>query len=220
MRPSAPLLRQSFGYRRTWQAILQLHHCQGAFTRDDLRALTQSKSQTLGAHLRLLVRGGFLAELSQTQGLTASAKVYRLIRAQPDAPKIHVDGSLPDQDSAADQMWRTAKIIKQFSAQDLAIQASTDRQLIALADAQDYCKYLCLAGYLAIIGPQTADSAAVYRFLVSKNTGPQAPVVQRLKAVCDPNLGALVWTSHGGSPLPPPSLSRSGLSRPGNRRRA
>jgi hypothetical protein len=186
---------QRRGIARYWQIILELSKENGTFTLTDVEGQTTAKRQTVGDYILRLTKAGFLAVVADNGGANGQAKVYRLVRKQSDPPKVRRDGTLLADDTARDQMWRTAKIIKEFAPKDLAIQASTEAQPVSELDAKDYCKFLRLSGYLAVLRPSKPGTQAVYRFLASKNTGPKAPRVQRVKAVFDPNLGVVVWTS-------------------------
>ncbi|GAB3451978.1 hypothetical protein [Insolitispirillum peregrinum] len=183
------------GHARYWQIILDLHRSSGEFTITDVEGQTNAKRQTVGEYILRLTRAGILEVASENGGPHGQAKVYRVVRLQSEAPKVRRDGTVVVPDTARDQMWRTAKIIKEFSPRDLAIQASTEDRQVSERDATDYCKFLRLGGYLAVVRPSKPGVQAVYRFLLSKNTGPKAPMVQRIKAVFDPNVGVVVWSS-------------------------
>jgi hypothetical protein len=61
--------------------------------------------------------------------------------------------------------------------------------------AQDYLNQLALAGYLIEIkkGQAQGTHPTRFRFNPARNTGPRPPMIQRTKAVYDPNLGQVVW---------------------------
>jgi len=176
-----------------WRVVLELHRAQGTFTVSDVEQQTSAPRKTISDYLNRLLRAGILGCVGDGGGKTGQAKLYSLLKPQSDPPRVRRDGTISQGNPARDQMWRTAKILKQFSAKDLAIAASTEECVVNERDAKDYLKYLRLAGYLAILRPSKPGLLAVYRFLSSKNTGPRAPMVQRVKTVWDPNINKMVW---------------------------
>ena len=75
---------------------------------------------------------------------------------------------------------------------------------VSEASADDYIIFLHRAGYLKMIAPAKVGGfskvreKARYRFLSHKNTGPKAPMIQRVKHVYDPNLEQVVWPKEDG----------------------
>ncbi len=116
-----------------------------------------------------------------------------------DAPRVTRDGKRITRGLAREYMWRTMRILHDFSTRDLAAQASTDDVIIKHADAKNYIKYLHKAGYLIIIMPAKSgnkpgtSTQARYRMPASRYTGPRPPMIQRTKQVFDPNTGEVVW---------------------------
>lgn len=178
-----------------WRIMLELSRDGATFTLTDVEQRTNAHRDSVRDYMLRLEKAGFLEVVSTDGGATGQAKVYRLVKRQPEAPRPRRDGTLATAGSARDQMWRTAKIIKEFSPKELAITASTEECQVKEADAKDYCHYLLKAGYIAIKQASQPGRQAVYRFLPTRNTGPKAPMVQRVKAVFDPNLSQVVWTA-------------------------
>lgn len=183
------------GIEAYWRIILEFDRSYGFFTVTDVLMSSNARRDTVRDYVMRLLRGGYIEVAADDGGSTGRAKVYRLVKRQAEAPHLRRDGSVASQGSARDQMWRTAKIIKEFTAKDLAIQASTEECQVEEADAKNYCQYLRKAGYLAVKRASQPGRQAVYRFLATKNTGPKAPMIQRVRAVFDPNLRQVVWTS-------------------------
>lgn len=195
-RPITEMAGQSVrGIDAYWAIILDLHKSAGQFTLTDVEMRTNAPRRTVGDYVLRLVRAGILAVVAEDGGATGKANIYQLVKPQSDTPRPRRDGTLAEQGGAREQMWRTARIIKEFSARDLAIQASTEECMVNPRDALDYCHYLLKAGYLAVKQAAAPGVPAVYRFLPSRYTGPKAPMVQRVKAVFDPNTGEVVWTA-------------------------
>lgn len=189
------------GRQGVWEAIRALRE----FSVADLEHRTGTRAATIRTYVMGLERAGYIerigrqstdakfARANQFQGL-----LYRLINdVGIEAPRVTRNGEPVTQGAAREQMWRTAKILSEFDARDLAIHASTEQQPVQLEDARSYTRYLHKAGYLAVIHRGAPGRFVRYRFLASRNTGPEAPQVQRIKQVWDPNIGQVVWPRDG-----------------------
>ena len=118
--------------------------------------------------------------------------VYALARdVGVEAPELDARGVAPFRGAARDQMWRTMKMIDEFTCRDLAVHASTAEVKVGLNGARTYIHFLSKAGYLARCGKQ--GTTAIYR--LAKRTGRDAPIITHLPAVFDPNLGRIVWSA-------------------------
>lgn len=191
-RKSASVAAATGGGRNAiWVAIRELQE----FEVKDLPA--GIPKTTINTYLTGLVNGGYLKRIKQTRfkdGRWQPGR-YKLVRdVGPVAPRVRRDGKKPITGAVQDQLWRTMKIRKEFTAKDLAIHASTKQVRVAVASALTYCHYLARAGYLAVVHAGTKGAPAVYRFLASRNTGPRPPIVQKIKQVFDPNTNEVVWT--------------------------
>jgi hypothetical protein len=176
-----------------WAAIRQL----GTFTALDVEDATRIHPDTVKTYARALERGGYLERVPAPgrdgQGRYARA-TWRLVRdVGIEAPRVQNDGRPVTQGQANEQMWRTMKILGEFTYLDLAVQAATPECAVAEGAAKSYCKVLARAGYLVHARPPSARAHTLYRFVPSRNTGPRPPMIQRIKAVFDPNLGRVVW---------------------------
>lgn len=88
--------------------------------------------------------------------------------------------------SPEQNMWTAMRQLKSFSPRDLAAQATTEETAVTLDDAQDYCRALLGAGYLAVAKKAVPGKGlAIYR--LTRNTGPRAPREKRVRAVVDAN---------------------------------
>ncbi|MBK67898.1 MAG: hypothetical protein CMP22_07175 [Rickettsiales bacterium] len=183
------------GHEAIWEHIL--NNKSDAFTIRDIDQHTNGKTDSVRDYLKRLVKAGYVVELDEKVG---KAKLYRLIKRQKKAPRLSRDGVESTQGTARSNLWRTIKMIGAFTARDLAISASTKSFPITENYAADYVHFLSKAGYLKKLkgskaGGNKGRSAkqAVYRLIPSKNTGPKAPMIQRIKSVYDPNLERVVW---------------------------
>lgn len=181
---------------RVWAAIRTLKQ----FTLTDIWCKARVHQATSKPFVDGLVRAGYVRELGSVNFIAKSAVVavdemlYELARdAGVIAPRVRRDGSAVTQGLGREQLWRTARILKEFDARELALAASTDRVRVAHSEANHYCSYLQRAGYFAIARASKPGTAARYRFVPARYTGPRAPMIQRVRQVYDPNLGEVTW---------------------------
>lgn len=88
--------------------------------------------------------------------------------------------------SPEQNMWTAMRQMKSFSPREVAAHAATEETEVTLEAAQDYCRALLGAGYLAVARKAVpGKTPAIYR--LTKNTGPRAPRVSRVRAVVDAN---------------------------------
>lgn len=89
--------------------------------------------------------------------------------------------------SPEQNMWTAMRQMKGgFTPRDLAAHASTEETPVHLDTAQEYCRALLGAGYLAVTRKAVpGKTEAIYR--LTKNTGPRAPREKRVRAVVDDN---------------------------------
>lgn len=192
------------GRQIIWQTMRKLRK----FTVSDIEGATRINEGTIRTYVRGLERAGYIKRfgrqdrsdsITHVKGSFAPM-IYDLVRDTGiEAPRVTRQGGPVTQGRAREYLWRTLRIIGEFSYRDLAVQAATDEQPIVEADARDYVKHLHRAGYLVATTPAKpgnkpgTGSPARYRLLPSKYTGPLPPMVQRVKQVFDPNLGKVVW---------------------------
>ncbi|NAW33208.1 hypothetical protein [Halomonas alimentaria] len=141
-----------------------------------------------------LERAGYLERLAEPSK-SGEAVRYRLARdVGVEAPRVTKQGRHVTQGLAREQLWRTLKILGEFSAAELADAASTHRVPVAEASAVEYCHYLERAGYLRLTRQAGPAVAARYRLVPSRWSGPRPPMIQRVKQLFDPNLGEVVYS--------------------------
>jgi hypothetical protein len=142
--------------------------------------------------LRAWVATGHVEQTRERRREGGFAYRWRPVRRLPEAP----EGGRAE--TAQDRLWRTMKMLKTFSAEDLAIHASVPGRPVSLQTARDYCNRLARTGrYLRFVerGVQ-GGAASLYRFVGS--TGPRAPRIGRDRSVFDPNINEVVWRPDGG----------------------
>lgn len=190
-RPADALAASRFPHGRPaiWAALKRLGHGTVA----QISRESGAPARTVSSYLQALA---FAGRVEKRQPEAGGAVWHLVLPAPAEPPRINARGEPVTQGDGRDRLWRTMKMLKTFSAQDLAVAASLPDAPVALAEAKDYAKTLSLAGYLATVKPGTPKGgAAVYRLV--KNTGPNPPQIQRRATVWDPNLGRVVWIGAG-----------------------
>lgn len=155
-------------------------------------------------YLRGLSSAGYLERTPPA--MPGRCATYRLVRdTGAEAPRVRRDGSAVTQGRGREQMWRTMRILGEFTPRELAITASTEEIHIAPGEASSYVNRLYAAGYLRMTckgkpgHKRGTGEQARYLFLRHMYTGPHAPQVQRDKRVYDPNLHRTVLAPGEGA---------------------
>lgn len=153
---------------------------------------------TVRTYVQALERAGFVEPTGERLKPTAR-KHYRLSRdIGVEAPRLDRKGNSL-RATGTENMWRTMRIMGDFTPAELASRSSTPDTTVAEETAKSYVGLLAAAGYLGVIEPGHAYIRGVgakqtrYRLLASKYTGPRPPMIQRTKCVYDPNIGKIVW---------------------------
>ncbi|MGE4334567.1 MAG: hypothetical protein AB7E55_01150 [Pigmentiphaga sp.] len=165
-----------------WAAIRRLK----AFTVAEVRRETRASKGQAADYVACLLAAGIVERIESERGR------YVLVQDRgPVAPRVREDGSAVTQGIGRLRMWRAMKVLGTFTPRELAIHSTLEDHAVAEKEADDYCRHLAHAGYLARRGGS-------YLFLVSRYTGPKPPMIQRVKQVYDPNIGKVVWSRGGG----------------------
>lgn len=188
------LRRQSESREAVWKQIRTLKE----FTIPDLTDECDLAYHTIFRYLGSLVRAGYLEVDRNPESSPAKAwrggsgvpHVYRLVRDNISPPRVRADGSEIDHHKGTQRMWNTIRSRKIFTLSDLHALSSTTQHPVARSAAMMYLKYLEYAGYVKKI-KGTELARATYRLVI--NTGPKAPMVQRIRQVWDPNVEKVVW---------------------------
>lgn len=171
------------GAEAIWRAILRVAKPGGLFRRIDIQAEIGASRDTLFNWLARLEKGGYIRRLG---ALPDKSVVYRLPKTFSDeTPRLRKDGT-PTQPRQAPEngnarLWRAMKMLKRFTARELALAASIEDRPVRHQTAAAYLVNLGRAGYL-----RREDNAG-WRLI--KDTGPLAPMIQRGKHVYDQNTG-------------------------------
>ena len=164
----------------------------GTFTAPELAKHTLYHVSTVKDYLQGLTAAGYLSLVPDAKHPTYH---FDNARCPFDPPRVRKDGSAVTQGAGRKNLWRTAKILGEFTVLQLVEHAKTDTVRISDNEAADYVHHLHKAGYLTLAqGAKTSGGRAIYRFNRARYTGPLPPQVQRVKRVYDPNTKSVVWT--------------------------
>lgn len=171
---------QNGGRRQdVWDGIRKLK----SFSATDLARETNVNRKTVSDYLACL-EAGRIVERADNYDQTF---LFHLVADKGfHAPRLRRDGTAVTQGVGIENMWRSMRMLPQFSVVDLAAHSTTDTVSVARETAVAYCTMLLKTGYLRVL--QTAIPGrrhAIYRLI--RNSGPQPPQVQRVKQIFDPN---------------------------------
>lgn len=144
-------------------------------------------------YLNALAKAGYIEVVSIPDRICEIIK-YKFVKGPLHAPRLKKDGSPVTQGLGQDHMWRTMQMLGVFSFRELATCASTEDVKVSLGSAKQYVLYLAKAGFVKKLDVFPAQ----YKFLKSRYTGPQAPMIQTSKTVYDPNIREVVWPIQEG----------------------
>jgi len=196
------------GRDEVWAAIRQRRR----FTWRELDAACVMGRTGIRKLLLGFLRGGFVAlraapPLGARSGgpkraaLCLDAPLVLVRDVGVEAPRLRPDGTAIQHGDVQERLWRTMKVLAEFSAADLALHASLPGKPIGARDARGYLKRLAEAGYLAARsqGLPGQGRRLIYRFLRSRNTGPKPPTLLAAGGVRDTNTGQIwrdgAWTA-------------------------
>lgn len=173
------------GQEGVWAEIRRLN----IFTISEIVEATGINRKTTSDYIKRLGAGGYV-ELHSSHEETGR---YALVRdVGVHAPRVRPDGQPVTQGTGTLNMWRSMRMLGQFSARDLAIHSTTDSVSVTEATAKSYCSMLLKADYLRVLQKAVPGKRpAVYRFV--RNTGPVPPKIQRVQQVYDANLGKVTY---------------------------
>ncbi|MEZ5648655.1 MAG: hypothetical protein R3E60_06955 [Alphaproteobacteria bacterium] len=173
------------GFAGFWDVIRSVWKEKGFFTLTDIDGQSMVDRSTVSDYLHRLEKGGYVKHIGNNPDTPNGTKLYKLLKYPLEAPRLRKDGSAVTQGDSQDRMWRSMKMLKKFTAHDLAINASLPKAIVPTITAVSYIKHLLKAEYLRVLEPRYGSKGAIYQLV--KFTGPKAPMVQRTNWVWDPN---------------------------------
>ena len=192
-----------------WDAIRQLNHAGAPITMASiqtemgLECVRRVKQHRIVDYLRNLAAGGYIERTNVSKRPGERAEYTLLRDVGIEAPRVRRDGTCPPP-PGREQMWRTLKIIGDFTGAELADAASTVHQPVAKTTADEYITMLVRADYLSVVTPASPGVPGRYRLVPSRWTGPMAPQIRRTKEMYDPNTGTVIYSrvikTEGGEP--------------------
>lgn len=182
----APIL---YGIEHYWRVMRALGADGGAFTVRQIFDHSNCSSQSaIRDYLRRLIQAEYVEALGLATDDDGIERVsYRLLKRPRTAPSLRRDGSAGRQGRGQAQMWNAIRGLSTFTAQEIAVAATTDECVIAATTAKSYLLTLARAGYLSTAEPGGPNKPTVWRLKPSMNTGPLAPKILRAKLVWDAN---------------------------------
>ncbi|PID95859.1 MAG: hypothetical protein CSA85_00095 [Alphaproteobacteria bacterium] len=168
------------GQDGVWEEIRRLN----IFTKREIHERTDIPNKTITDYVKRLMAGGYVEE----HATFAETGRYVLVRdAGVHSPRIRPNGQPVTQGKGTENMWRSMRMMKQFTPRDIALHSTTDSVSVTEDTAKKYCSMLLKAQYLRVIQKAVPGKRqATYKFV--RNTGPLPPQIQRVKQVFDPNI--------------------------------
>lgn len=194
--------RKPSGQDAAWAAIRELAAAGTALTVAAIHGrCAGTHRDTVKSYLARLAAAGILR---QTVAATKGGAIPAQWELDPEAehgaetPRVTRDGKIVTMGAGRAAMWRTIKILGEFTLRDLVVIGSTEEVAINAIDAKFYLGWLARAGYVAVV-ERPADNRIPtrYRLKNSRNTGPKPPQVQRSHQLYDPNLRKVTWRGEG-----------------------
>lgn len=174
--------------KMVWKVIRELKH----FTIRDIEDRTKIQPRTITSYLQALERAEIINKevvYKPNRGCLRT-NIYNLTKdTGVMAPVINKNGQLVE-DTHQSRIWRAIRILRNFTLRDIVATASQDDDPVSLTAADQYLNYLKKAGYLS-----KKNNEKVFRLNLAMNKGIQAPQIQRIKQIYDPNIDAVVWNS-------------------------
>lgn len=168
-----------------WAEIRRLN----IFTPREIHRNTDIPRKTITDYVKRLLAGGYIERHSSFE----ETGRYVLVRdAGIHPPRIRPDGQPVTQGKGVENMWRSMRMLRQFTPRDIMVHSTTDTVSVTEATVKSYCSMLLKAGYLRVIQKAVPGKRqAIYRFV--RNTGPLPPQIQRVKQVYDPNIREVTY---------------------------
>ena len=171
-----------------WKVIRELK----TFTVRDIEDRTKVINRTIFSYLTVLEKAQILSKeaVYQKDKGCLRTNVYTIIKDMgATAPVVSKSGKLIE-DTHQSRIWRAVRILKTFTLKDVVATASQDDDPVSLTATDHYLNCLKKAGYLT-----KRNQEKTYHLNLAMNKGIQAPQIQRIRQVYDPNLDKVVWTS-------------------------
>lgn len=169
-------------------ALLLVVDRPGPWSMGDFERRTNLNRGTIREWMGRLRKGGFVKQVAERDAPRGGPPIplYRLAKRPIDAPRLARDG-VPVPELGIETMWRTIKMLKSFSVDELLANASSADRPIKRSTAATYLKRLAQVGVLHQGGTFHHPS---YRLV--RNLGAKAPKLLTAAVVYDPNANAVI----------------------------
>lgn len=186
---------------RIWAAIRALKHFKYVDVADYVVKHAPAEARvrridedTIRSYVVALWNAGYVSGQEERRKGRYEQAVFCLERdTGVHAPRLTRAGEPVTQGGGRLAMWRVMRKVRSFTRRSLAVAASVEGNLVGEEEANTYVHFLTKAGYLAVAVPGRPNHPEVYSFVPSRDSGPLAPQIQRVRHVYDPNLGIVVW---------------------------
>ncbi len=187
--PGKRILR---GHDHFWAVIRDLDRA-GPWSIADVRSRTGGgiDRSTVRDFVKRLVAGGFAAPADGP----GTVPCYRLLKAPIATPSLRRDGTPGLQGRGQAAMWNVMRGplgVGGFTAEEVALWATTKSVRVAPASAVSYVKHLAQVGYLVCLRKGVPGRRGKYRLKPHLGNGPLPPLILRSQLVFDQNLGEVV----------------------------
>ena len=130
-------------------------------------------------------------QLIPGRGNRRTEPLYALVQDQLEPPAYGRSGAAQARGLGTLAMWRAMKVLKTFSAQELAQAASAGTVSVSPISARNYMLALAKAQLLQITAGAAGVARMQQRYRLVNWTGPKAPMFSSTKCVVDRNTGAV-----------------------------
>jgi hypothetical protein len=179
------------GRQVIWQSVRSLRR----FTVRELARAVDQDPGTVFTYVKSLELAGYLVKVGAVKARNDKlAAVYELVKdTGVEAPQLLKDGRPSTRGCSTEQMWRTMKMLGEFSGRELAVAASTEDHPVEHTHANNYIRWLHKAGYLKLVLEGNRNRDGRHRFIAARNSGPMAPMLLKMNTIYDRNLDQIVW---------------------------
>ena len=168
-----------------WVEVRRLN----VFSVTDIVKATDINRKTVSDYIRRLEAGKYVEKHTSFE----ETNRYALLRdGGIHAPRLKKDGAPVTMGGGTMNMWRSMRMLGQFTPRDLAMHSTTSSVSVNDDTAKSYCSMLLKAKYLRVLRKAVPGKhQATYKFI--RNTGPLPPQIQRVKQVFDPNIRQVTY---------------------------
>ncbi len=165
------------------------------FLPEDIQRACGVSPSVAARYVRNWKRTG-VAEVARADGHRRYYRIAAHARADQATQEIRDEMVAAPSETQHGNMWRTMRLLSEFTPTDIAAHSSTEETYVSELIAGAYCRVLVAAGYLRVVRKAVPGKrTATYRLI--RNTGPHAPREKRVRAVYDENLGEFTHVARG-----------------------